>query len=66
MMLIMILLFVAFLLLTIGQLAGGSSVLLAIGGWFGIATAVVAWYTALAGLLRSMNSPYQLPMGWVR
>jgi len=38
---------------------------LAIGGWFGIATAVVAWYTALAGLLRSMSSPYQLPMGWV-
>ena len=62
----MILLFVAFLFLTIGQLAGANSVLLAIGGWFGIATAVVAWYTALAGLLRSMNSPYQLPMGWVR
>lgn len=65
-MLTMILLFVAFLLLTIGQLADANSVLLAIGGWFGIATAVVAWYTALAGLLRSMNSPYQLPMGWVR
>jgi succinate-acetate transporter protein len=66
MMLTMILLFVAYLLLTIGELAGGNSVLFAIGGWFGIATAVVAWYTALADLLRVMNSPYQLPMGWVR
>lgn len=65
-MLTMILLFVAFLLLTIGQLAGANNVLLAIGGWFGIATAVVGWYTALGGLLRSVNSPYQLPMGWVR
>ncbi len=65
-MLTMILLFIAFLFLTIGQLAGANSVLLAIGGWFGIATAIVAWYTALAGLLRSMNSSFLLPMGWVR
>jgi len=66
MMLTMILLFIAFLFLTIGQLADANSVLLAIGGWFGIATAIVGWYTALAGMLRSMNSPIRLPMGWVR
>lgn len=61
----LLLLFVAYLLLTIGQLASANSVLLAIGGWFGVACAIVGWYTALAGMLNSTNSPYKLPMGWV-
>lgn len=62
----MILLFIAFLFLTIGTFAGSNGVLLAIGGWFGVATAIVGWYAALGGLLRSINSPFTLPMGLIR
>jgi uncharacterized protein len=65
-MLTLLLLFIAYLFLTIGQLASANAVLLAIGGWFGVACAVVGWYTALAGMLDSANSPVKLPMGWVR
>lgn len=54
------LLFVTFLLLTLGAFGMGTTPL---GGWFGIATALVAWYTALAGLLSSMPSAFTLPIG---
>ena len=54
------LLFVTFLLLTIGALGGGTTQL---GGYFGLATALAAWYTALAGLLSSMPSAFTLPIG---
>ncbi len=54
------LLFVTFLLLTIGALGGGTT---QIGGYFGLATALAAWYTALAGLLSSMPSAFTLPIG---
>ena len=53
-------LFVTFLLLTVGAFGGGTSQL---GGDFGIATAIIAWYTALAGLLASTPSAFQLPVG---
>lgn len=43
-------LFLTFLLLTIGAL-GNSSGATQIGGWLGVITAVVAWYTALASIL---------------
>lgn len=66
MMLVLLLLFFCFLFLTIGQLASANTVLLAIGGWIGIATGIVAWYTAWAGMLNSTNSPYKLPMGMMR
>ncbi len=51
------LLFVTFLFLTIGFLGGGSTLTtwVPIGGWVGIATAIVAWYAALAGVLASIN-----------
>jgi len=51
------LLFLTFLFLTIGFLGGGSTLTtwVPIGGWFGIATAIVAWYTALAGVLASIK-----------
>ena len=61
----LLLLFIGYLLLTIGQLAGANTVLLAIGGWFAVACALVGWYTALAGMLDSTNSPVKLPMGWI-
>lgn len=55
-----LLLFITFLLLTVGAFGGSTDVL---GGYFGIATAIVAWYTALAGLLGSMKSSFTLPVG---
>jgi succinate-acetate transporter protein len=62
------LLFLTFLSLTIGWLAGiGTGTFttwVGIGGWLGIVTALAAWYTALAGVLASvklMNLP-TIPM----
>jgi succinate-acetate transporter protein len=49
MLLTLLLLFLAYLLLTIGQLASANTTLLAIGGWIAIVTGLVGWYTALAG-----------------
>jgi succinate-acetate transporter protein len=60
-------LFLTFLVLTIGWFAGvptsgtGSLTWVNIGGWLGIITALVAWYTALAGVLASTKSAFQLP-----
>lgn len=65
MLLVLILLFISFLLLTIGELGGANTVLLIIGGWFGIVSGLVAWYVALADMLRVSRSPFQLPMGWM-
>jgi succinate-acetate transporter protein len=50
----------AFLALTIGFLGGGS-LWIQIGGWLGIITALIAWYTALAGVLASSKSVFALP-----
>lgn len=65
MLLVLLLLFISFLLLTIGELGGANTVLLIIGGWFGIVSGLVAWYVALADMLRVSRSPFQLPMGWM-
>jgi uncharacterized protein len=51
-----------FLCLTIGNLAG-STTFVTLGGWLGIITAILAWYTALAGLLSSSKSAFSLPVG---
>lgn len=59
-------LFLSFLFLTIGELANANRVLLAIGGWLGILCALLAWYAALAAILRSAHSPYHLPMSDTR
>jgi uncharacterized protein len=53
-----------FLALTIGWLGGGPATNVTwinIGGWLGIITALLAWYTALAGVLASTNSAIRLP-----
>jgi len=55
------LLFLTFLLLTIGEL-GPSTLAHQIGGYLGVLTAIAAWYTALAGVLTSIRSPLQLPV----
>jgi succinate-acetate transporter protein len=51
-----------FLSLAIGHLSGTSG-LLTLGGYLGIVTAILAWYTALAGLLNSSKSVFTLPVG---
>jgi hypothetical protein len=54
----------AFILLTIGEFTGGSTSQL--GGYFGLATAAVAWYAAAAGLLISGKSAFTLPVGPIK
>jgi succinate-acetate transporter protein len=60
-------LFLTFLALTIGWFGGvptagtGSLTWVNIAGWLGIITALIAWYTALAGVLASTKSAFQLP-----
>ncbi len=62
------LLFLTFLALTVGWFSGvpttGTSSLtwVNIGGWLGILTALVAWYTALAGILASGRNAFTLPV----
>ena len=59
----------AFLALTIGWLGGGPGAggtqSINVGGVLGIITALLAWYTALAGLLASGKSMFTLPV-WPR
>src|SRR5205085_6501702 len=60
-------LFLTFLALTIGWLSGlpttgsGSLTWVNIGGWLGIVTALLAWYTALAAILESGPATFKLP-----
>lgn len=53
-------LFVTFLLLTLSEFGGPTKQL---GGYFGLATAIIAWYTALAGMLSSTGTGFTLPVG---
>lgn len=59
------LLFLAYLLLTIGQLAGGNTILLTIGGWIAIVCAIVAWLSSLASILSTSTRQgnFRIPMG---
>lgn len=52
--LVFILLFATFIVLGIGSMQGNTNIT-AIGGWLGIATAIAAWYTALAGVLAGVS-----------
>jgi uncharacterized protein len=56
-----VLLFVTFALLTIGEL-GPSKTMHQLGGWTGVLTAIAAWYTALAGVMRSTFKRQVLPV----
>jgi uncharacterized protein len=53
--LVFIALFVTFLLLAIGNLTPNANIV-KIGGYVGLVTAVLAWYTALAGVLAGVSS----------
>ena len=61
----MIVLFAAYLLLTIGQLAGNNTPLNIAGGWLAIATAVIAWIAAAASIVSttSTQGAFRLPLG---
>ena len=61
---VFVILTLTFLWLTIGFLGGGTGWIV-LGGWFGIVTALVAWYTALAGVLASGKNVFTLPV-WPR
>lgn len=56
------LLFLAYLLLTIGSFVSFNRILLGIGGWLAIISALVAWYTAIASMLRT-DTGIRLPTG---
>jgi len=53
-------LFVTFVLLTLAKFGNDTEVL---GGYFGLATAFIAWYCAAAGLLVATKSKIHLPVG---
>ena len=42
---------------------GGSEFILHLGGWCGIVTAGVAWYTSAAGVVNGMSPVPVLPVG---
>ncbi|KAI8342463.1 GPR1/FUN34/yaaH family-domain-containing protein [Chlamydoabsidia padenii] len=55
-------LFITFILLTAGKFNNNLTSQIA-GGAFGVVTALIAWYNALAGLLTKDSSYFQLPVG---
>lgn len=61
----MLVLFVSYLLLTIGEIAGNNYVLVHIGGWFAIATGIIAWIAALASITSTLSpqAAFRLPLG---
>lgn len=60
-----LLLTITFFLLGIGNasLVGTTSVL---GGWFGVATAIVAWYASFAAVVNSTFGRVVAPVGPLR
>jgi succinate-acetate transporter protein len=59
--LVLITLAITFILLGIGN-AGGSSGVIKAGGWFGIASALIAWYASFAGVANSTFGRTVLPV----
>jgi succinate-acetate transporter protein len=55
------------IVLAIGQFNAGSAVLptgtIKVGGYIGLVTAVVAWYTSMAGVAGGMGGRLRLPVG---
>jgi uncharacterized protein len=61
-MLVFLLLAATFFLLGIGELTGSSGIGM-IGGYVGLATAIVAWYTSAAGVINTNFGRTILPVG---
>jgi len=53
----------AFLMLAIGQYLGDSVPWIKAGGYFGLFSALFAWYNACAGIWNTGNSWITLPLG---
>ncbi len=62
-----LLLFVTLIVLCIGNFNAGSALLptgtIKFGGYLGVATALVAWYTSAAGMAAGMGGKLRLPLG---
>ena len=62
-----LLLFVTLVVLSIGNFNAGSALLptgtIKVGGYLGIVTALVAWYTSAAGMAAGIGGPLRLPVG---
>lgn len=58
-------LFLAWLFLMLGSLINNNGVLLRVGGWLAIASALIAWLAALASILGSVtgHEAFHVPMG---
>jgi len=54
---------ITFMLLAIGYYMGQNENFLKAGGWFGLLTALFAWYNAVAALWNPGNSFIKLPLG---
>ncbi len=61
----MLVLFAAYLLLTIGELAGNNFIVVHVGGWIAIATAVIGWIVAAFSIVSTTSPPaaFRLPFG---
>ncbi|MFD4612998.1 acetate uptake transporter [Streptomyces sp. NPDC058451] len=64
---VLVLLTITYILLAIGEFQGGPAPQVAtqVGGWFGIATGLVAWYASAAGVINSTHRRTLLPT-WPR
>ena len=60
---VFVVLLVTFIFLTIGNWGAGHANLVKIGGWLGIATAILAWYTSAAGVINDTFGKVVLPVG---
>lgn len=58
---VVVLLALTYIALTIGEL-GGMAVFGTIGGWLGIVTAIVAWYTSFAGVTNATFGKTVMPV----
>ena len=62
-----LLLWVTLIVLCIGNFNAGAALLptgtIKIGGYLGVITAVVAWYTSAAGMAAGMGGKLRLPVG---
>ena len=62
-----LLLFATLIILAIGNFNAGSALLptgtIKFGGYVGIVTALVAWYTSAAGMAAGIGGPLRLPVG---
>jgi len=57
---------ITFLILAIGKFNPTNVGITKVGGWFGIITAFVAWYNAMAGMLTPDTGFFSLPVGSVK